>query len=87
MLSTPDTKNCMYVYWNLYGFSANVKEKEIPSAAALSVAHTEQLTNHMVKMKPTVPMTRMGGKSLTVSKPLLFRMVKAVVFANAMVGI
>ena len=45
-----------------------------------------QLTNHMVAMNPTVPSTRMGGKSFTVSIPFSFRMQKAVVLASAMVG-
>ena len=49
-------------------------------------SHTAQLTNHIVAMKPTVPSTRMGGKSFTVSIPLFFRMVKAAVFCKAMVG-
>ena len=40
----------------------------------------------MVAIKPTVPNTRMGGKSLTVSSPLFFRIVKAAVLDNAIVG-
>ena len=60
--------------------SASVNEKA-PSS------HTAQLTNHMVAIKPIVPSTRMGGKSVTVSMPLFFRIVNAVVLANAMVGI
>ena len=40
----------------------------------------------MVAMKPTVPNTRMGGKSLTVSIPASLRMVNAVVLLNAKVG-
>ena len=38
-------------------------------------------------MKPTVPNTRIGGKSFTVSIPFFFRIEKAVVFARAIVGI
>ena len=59
--------------------SASVIENE-PSS------HTAQFTNHIVAMKPTVPSTRMGGKSFTVSMPCSFRMVNAVVLAKAMVG-
>ena len=40
----------------------------------------------MVAMKPTVPSTRIGGKSFTVSKPLFFSTVNATVLAKAMVG-
>ncbi len=79
MLNKPDTKNCMYVYWNLCEFSASVKPKPLSSINA-------QLTNHMVAIKPTVPNTRMGGKSFTVSIPFFFRMLKAAVLARAMVG-
>ena len=45
-----------------------------------------QFTNHIEMMKPTVPSTRIGGKSLTVSIPLSFRMVNAVVLDRASVG-
>ena len=45
-----------------------------------------KLTNHMAAMNPTVPKTRMGGKSFTVSKPLRLRIEKATVFDRAMVG-
>ena len=41
---------------------------------------------HMVAIKPMVPNTRMGGKFLTVSSPLSFRMVKAAVLESANVG-
>ena len=77
---TPDTKNCIYVYWNLLAFSIKVKKNEPLSKAA-------QLTNHIVAMKPTVPNTRIGGKSFTVSSPWSLRMVNAVVFDKAKVGI
>ena len=40
----------------------------------------------MVAMKPTVPSTRIGGKSFTVSMPFFFRIVNADVLASAMVG-
>ena len=69
----------MCVYWNLWAFWAKVNEKA-PSS------QTAQLTNHMVAMKPTVPITRIGGKSFTVSMPLFFKMVNAVVLDSAMVG-
>ena len=68
------------MYWNLLAFSARVKKK-------LPLSRVAQLTNHMVAMKPMVPNTRIGGKSFTVSIPLSFMMVKAVVLLNANVGI
>jgi hypothetical protein len=37
-------------------------------------------------MKPTVPKTRIGGKSLSVSKPFFFNIVNATVLERAMVG-
>jgi len=75
----PETPNCIYVYWNFNAFSSSVKNSEPPS-------HTAQLTNHIVAMKPTVPKTRMGGKSFTVSMPLSLSIVKADVFDSASVG-
>ena len=87
MLNKPETKNCICVYWNLWGCSANVNVKVTPSHEELSTSHTAQFTNHIVTIKPTVPNTRIGGKSFTVSYPLFFNMVKAVVFAKAIVGI
>ena len=59
--------------------SAKVNEND-PSS------QTAQLTNHIVAIKPMVPKTRIGGKSVTVSIPLFFSMVNAVVLANAIVG-
>ena len=41
----------------------------------------------MAAMKPTVPKTRIGGKSFTVSSPSLLNDENATVFARAMVGI
>ena len=60
-------------------FSAKVK----PKAPSLSTA---QFTNHIVAMNPTVPNTRIGGKSFTVSRPLFFNIVNAVVLESASVG-
>ena len=40
----------------------------------------------MAAMKPMVPNTRMGGKSLTVSMPALLRALKATVLDSEMVG-
>lgn len=62
------------------GFSSRVKWNPFASMAA-------QFTNHITTMKPTVPKTLIGGKSLTVSRPCDFSMLKAVVFDNAKVGI
>ena len=79
MPKTPDTRNCMWVYWNFCASSSSVRPKPLVVVA--------QLTNHMVAMKPTVPNTRIGGKSLTVSIPCVLSKVKAVVFDSANVGI
>ena len=43
--------------------------------------------HHIVAMKPTVPNTRMGGKSLTVSMSALTKALKATEFVKAIVGI
>ena len=64
-------------------YSAYQKAREIDK----NIESQAQLTNHIVAIKPTVPNTRMGGKSLTVSIPLFLRMVNAAVLVNAMVGI
>ena len=56
MLNNPETRNCIYVYWNLCAFSSSEKKKE-PSS------HVAQLTNHIVAIKPTVPITRIGGNA------------------------
>ena len=45
-----------------------------------------KFTASMVQMKPTVPNTRMGGKSLTVSRPAPLRAEKATELLSAMVG-
>ena len=79
MLRIPETKNCQWVYWNLKAFSPRVKEKPLSRVA--------QFTNHMVAINPTVPITLIGGKSVTVSRPFFFSVVKATVFDNASVGI
>ncbi|CUQ60486.1 Uncharacterised protein [Segatella copri] len=51
------------------------------------MSQVAQFTIHIVRMKPTVPNTRIGGKAFTVSSPLLFNILNAEVFDNANVGI
>ena len=45
-----------------------------------------KLVTSIEQMKPTVPKTRIGGKSLTVSIPALVRALKATELAIAIVG-
>ena len=46
-----------------------------------------KLTNHMAAMNPTVPKTRIGGKSFTGSYPRVLRIEKATGVDRAMVGL
>ena len=46
-----------------------------------------KFTKSIARMKPTVPKTRIGGKSLTVSNPFFSRMLYATEFERAIVGI
>ena len=45
-----------------------------------------KFTKSIAMMKPTVPNTRIGGKSFTVSYPFLSRIPKATEFESAIVG-